>query len=164
MKKSRKKLKGMTLIEMIISIAIFAMMGSLLVLVGMHIDSANKASNSLRNKIVEESPYAANHVMKFPDSAGGPEKDISTANITITIEQDDITGVFENEEYIDPNDHSKGTHKVQYNLDTKVDMTAKKYQTRDVLLEGKTPTQKNEILNGANSNLDLEFFEIDPLP
>ncbi|EWM52719.1 PulJ/GspJ family protein [Ruminococcus flavefaciens] len=163
MKKSRKKLKGMTLIEMIISIAIFAMMGSLLVLVGMHIDSANKASNSLRNKIVEESPYAANHVTKYNDSTN-TLKDISTANLAITVEQDDIPGVFENEEYIDPNDPSKGTHKVQYNLNTKVDMTAKKYQTRDVLLDGKTPTQKNEILNGANSNLNLEFFEIDDLP
>lgn len=162
MKKSRKKLKGMTLIEMIISIAIFAMMGSLLVLVGMHIDSANKASNSLRNKIVEESPYAANHVTKYNDSTN-TLKDISTANIAITVEQNDIVGVYENEEPIDPNDPTKGTHKVQYNLNTKVDMTAKKYQTRDVLLDGKTPTQKNEILNGANSNLDLEFFEIDPL-
>ena len=33
MKKSKKSLKGMTLVEMIISIAIFAVMGGLLVLV-----------------------------------------------------------------------------------------------------------------------------------
>ena len=37
MKKGKKKLKGMTLIEMIISIAIFAIMGGLLVLVGNHV-------------------------------------------------------------------------------------------------------------------------------
>ena len=65
MKKSKKKLKGMTLVEMIISIAIFAIMGGLLILVGTHIDATNRATNVLKTKVSNESPYAANHKINY---------------------------------------------------------------------------------------------------
>ena len=62
MKRTKKNLKGMTLYEMIISIAIFAIMCGVLIGVGMHIDNSNKATNNLKAKINAEAPYAANRV------------------------------------------------------------------------------------------------------
>ena len=49
--RKRKKYKGMTLIEILIALAIFAMLGSLLVLAGIQIDNTMKASNKLKKKM-----------------------------------------------------------------------------------------------------------------
>ena len=55
----------MTLIEMIISIFIFALMGGLLILVGTHIDATSRAANNLKNKVVGESQSALGVVVVF---------------------------------------------------------------------------------------------------
>ena len=166
MKKSKKKLKGMTLIEMIISIFIFALMGGVLVLVGTSIDKQTKASNRLRDKIVEESPYAANHLDEVtkPD---GNKYQLSSEEIDIVVWQDTYQGNYKKYELIDPNDQSKGKKENTYPItvsNSKVEMKADKYHTQDIVLDGKSAAQKQEIQNGVNSGLDLEFFEIQALP
>lgn len=170
MKKSKKKLKGMTLIEMIISIFIFALMGGVLVLVGTSIDKQTKASNRLRDKIVEESPYAANHIDEVYDSDGN-KYNLSSEEIDIVVWQDTYSNNYRKYEWVDPSDHSKGKKENTYPINSsnsKVEMKADKYHTQDVLVNGKSATksaaQKQEIQNGVNSGLDLEFFDIQPLP
>lgn len=58
MRKNKKKLKGMTLIEIIISLAIFAMLGVILVLVSMQVISYTKGTRNLNNKVAEQGPVA----------------------------------------------------------------------------------------------------------
>ena len=94
MKKSKKKLKGMTLVEMIISIFIFALMGGLLILIGTHIDSTTKATNRLKNKIVVESPYAANHVKKIGVDGSGNDINLPSTELDIVVVQDEIDGKY----------------------------------------------------------------------
>lgn len=62
MKKNNRNLKGMTLYEMIISIAIFAIMCLILFGIGVHIDKTTKATNNLKSKITTETHYAANKI------------------------------------------------------------------------------------------------------
>lgn len=156
MKKSRKKLKGMTLIEMIISIAIFAIMGGLLVLVGTHIDNTTKATNNLKNKIVVESPYAANHITN--KEGGGT---LGKTPLTITIEQDQASGTF----YY-PEVNAKGETELkqgQYNKGDKVVLDCEKYETESIITDQfKTPEEVDAYKKRANGDLNLEFVEIVP--
>ena len=59
MENKKKKLKGMSLVEIIISLAVMAIMGILLITLGTTIDSTTRATNKLKSKIVQQSPYAA---------------------------------------------------------------------------------------------------------
>ena len=80
----RKKYKGMTLIEILIALAIFAMLGSLLVLAGIQIDNTMKASNKLKKKMLVEAPYAANQLEKY--NVNGTDVYFATESVTINVE------------------------------------------------------------------------------
>ena len=69
MKRNKKKVKGMTLVEMIISIAIFGIMGGLLILVGTHVDATTRAGNNLKNPDVQGKYYKT-----VDDGAGGTKE------------------------------------------------------------------------------------------
>lgn len=58
MKKINKKVKGMTLIEMIISIAIFAMLGLILVTAANCISAHMKGARNLNEKVAVQGPIA----------------------------------------------------------------------------------------------------------
>ncbi len=58
MKKLKRKLSGMTLVEMIISIAIFAIMAMLLVLLGNAIEKNTQEANRLNSRVAVEGPIA----------------------------------------------------------------------------------------------------------
>ena len=166
MNKSKKKLKGMTLIEMIISIFIFALMGGLLILIGTHIDATSKATNNLKNKVVVESPYAANRIKEV-----GVDPD-SGETVTLPMEEMDISvkihasGKYWVNELADPNnpssfkavEHSYG----DANGDVVVDMKAKKYSTEALITDDMTAEQIAEMQQKANGKLNLDFFEIKP--
>ena len=129
MKKSKKSLKGMTLIEMIISIAIFAVMGGLLILVGTHIDATNRATNVLKSKISAESPVAAN---------GRPDKSpvtLTPSNITVDVSINDMG---------DP---------------ASVSLEAQKYNTREIIEDGLGDADKIAIRNKANGGLNFQFVK-----
>lgn len=161
MKKSKKKLKGMTLIEMIISIFIFALMGGLLILIGTHIDNTTKATNRLKNKIVVESPYAANHVKKIGVDKSGADINLPSTELDIVVEQDDISGKY----YYQEKDTVTGkmvTKEAEYKKGDKVEMKADKYGTEDLVTDGMTPDQIKEFREGVNGGLNLEFIDIQP--
>ncbi len=152
MKKSKKKLKGMTLVEMIISIAVFALMGGILILVGNNIDATSKAGNNLKNKVVAESPYAANHRTSFTDKSG--------ATVDLPKEEIDIVvKVNASGQYADK-DSSGNTVIKQYGPHMEVDMKADKYKTEGIYTDGMSAEQIDTVRNKGNGGLNLEFFEI----
>lgn len=90
--KKKKSLKGMTLIEIIIALAIFAMLGVILVQVGTLIDRTNKATGRLNRKVNAQSPYAASQTFEYPDvdEDGNPvtsELAPEAMNITVSIDE-----------------------------------------------------------------------------
>lgn len=58
MKKLKRKLRGMTLVEIIIALAVFAMLGFILVMVGKSVEQHSRAAHHLNNKVVVEGPIA----------------------------------------------------------------------------------------------------------
>jgi len=126
MKKRKKNLKGMTLIEMIISIFVLGLLTMILVMVGEHIDAQSRATNNLKDKIVKESPYAANKVTAFKDG------ELKSEDITIDI-------IYDKDK-------------------PKIELTAKKYETVEVVLDGRTAKSQENIKNGFNSGLNLDFI------
>ena len=128
MKKGKKKLKGMTLIEMIISIAVFAALCGILVMVGTHIDAQSRATNNLKDKIVKESPYAANRVDKYKENTTFPTKDM--------------------------------TFQIDYGS-KKINVHATKHETENVVLDGRSAKSQENIKNGFNSGLNLDYITFD---
>ena len=153
MKKNGKMLKGMTLIEMIISLAIFAIMSLVLLTIG---------------QVVQQSPLAANRVTvadqiqlnadgePATDSHGDlialPTAELPSSPITITI------GITANGSYElpnDPNDYSKGSHQENYNNPTQA-INCVKYDTKQAVHD-------LDVSDGKpNDGLSLEFIEIVP--
>lgn len=128
MKKSKKKLKGMTLVEMIISIAIFAIMGGLLILVGTHIDATNRATNVLKTKVSNESPYAANHKINYvkKDNTQGT---LTPENIRVEFDVEGAT----------------------------VALDGQKYNTEDIITNSMNAADKAAMQKKANGGLNLQF-------
>jgi len=58
MKKFKKTLKGMTLIEIIVALAVFAMLGAILVAAGSAIDAQMKNANKVNEKVALQGPVA----------------------------------------------------------------------------------------------------------
>ena len=59
MKKNKKSLKGMTLVEVLVSLAVFAMLSGVLLGYGAYVDKTSKATRTMKNKVVEEAHYAS---------------------------------------------------------------------------------------------------------
>lgn len=58
MKKTKKRLSGLTLIEIIIALAVFAMLCLILVMLGNAVESHSRAATRLNNKVIVEGPIA----------------------------------------------------------------------------------------------------------
>ncbi|MCM1008940.1 MAG: type II secretion system GspH family protein [Ruminococcus flavefaciens] len=58
MKKNKKKLRGMTLVEVVIAIVIFASLSLVLVVVGNSIEAHQRAARKLNNKVAVQGPVA----------------------------------------------------------------------------------------------------------
>ena len=58
MKKKKKKLRGMTLVEIVISLLVFALLGVVLVGVGNAIDAHQRAARKTTDKVAVEGPVA----------------------------------------------------------------------------------------------------------
>lgn len=159
MKKGKKKLKGMTLVEMIIAIAIFGIMGGLLILVGTHVDATTRAANNLKNKVNTESHYASNHIKSFVNSDSKtvefPKKEM---DITISL---DATGSYYTKKE-NPVTKKMEDVKVDYGPTVKVEMKADKYNTEKSFTDGMDDDQIEKMRERANGGLNLEFFDVRP--
>lgn len=58
MKKNKKKLRGMTLVEVVIAIVIFAALSLVLVVVGNSVEAHQRAARKLNNKVAVQGPIA----------------------------------------------------------------------------------------------------------
>lgn len=58
MKKLKSKLSGMTLVEMIVALAVFAMLALILVLMGSAVEKDTRAANNLNSRIAVNGPIA----------------------------------------------------------------------------------------------------------
>ncbi|WP_294751855.1 prepilin-type N-terminal cleavage/methylation domain-containing protein [uncultured Ruminococcus sp.] len=141
MKKGKKTVKGMTLIEMIISIAVLAMLCVILAMVGQNIDATARATNTLKDKVSKESPYAANGVAKFNGNAGEVEFATQTGTMVVRV----------------PGNYS--FNDVPY-PDPSVNFNIARYDTEQIVLDGKSAKERNAIQNGPNGGLNLRFYQI----
>ncbi|MBO4877057.1 MAG: prepilin-type N-terminal cleavage/methylation domain-containing protein [Ruminococcus sp.] len=170
MKKTNKKLKGMTLIEMIISLAIFAVMSLVLLVIGQVVDKQMRATTNLKEKVVQQSPLAANRITKCDqiqlDANGQPVTDASglpivlptselpTTPIVITIKVDGNGQYYLRQDPNDPNSPiDPNAHTFN---DPSISINCKKYDTKQAVRD-------LDVSNGKpNDGLSLEFVEIEP--
>lgn len=130
--KIKKKYKGMTLIEIIIALAIFAMLGSLLVLAGVQIDKTMKASNKLNKKMLVEAPYAANQLEKY--NVNGTDVFFATEPVIINVDVDGKT----------------------------VSINGIKRDTEELIKpEGMKPQEETMYYKQPNAKLNLKYIEVE---
>ena len=156
MKKSKRKLKGMTLIEMIISIAIFAIMCGVLIGVGAHVDKTTRATNRFKDKIVQESPTAASRIKTY-NANDGTSKNLTSSDASIDIK---VSGTFT--WYDKKADGSIDTSKKHTKSDPEIGYDTKVYSTEDLIKDDMTADEYLEYQSGANGGLNLKFIDSDP--
>ena len=154
----KKKVKGMTLIEVIISLAVFAMLGLVLVTVGSNVDCTTRATNSFKEKMAEQSHYAANGVTDYVDSTNN-DKTIASDPITIKINVQ-ASGTYiqygkKPDGTIDPSKTVKKT----YN-NPSVTLNAEQYNTEEVYTDGMTTDEKDLYNKRANHGLNFKFVKL----
>lgn len=180
--KSRKKLKGMTLIEIIISIAVFAVLGVILLGIGQVVDSTTKASSRLNKKMTVEAPYAAAKSVSKNDLDGDGVIDYyytdeAGSDVLVTPDNMNISVYFGNK--TSPTKVKVQKYKVDgsgnlikdadgkpikdgapVDEDASIDMNANKYSTQGLVKDNKLIYDANS----PNANLDFQFVEIQPTP
>ncbi len=167
MKKTKKNLKGMTLFEIIISIAVLGVLSLVLLTIGVSISNTKMATNKLKNKIVNQSPYAANRVVLYDGT------EISNTDMQIQVQISGVSGKYKTL------DASGNEVEVEYGVDADGDSTPDPFgPTLDVkgYNTGKyqgTDDEGNDVLKDfeydgpslsqANQNLNLKFITF-PVP
>ena len=148
MENKKKKLKGMSLVEIIISLAVMAIMGILLITLGTTIDSTTRATNKLKSKIVQQSPYAAARATSayVYDDDGKVILDSDGKAVMTNLAPEDLTisvSINKSGQYLDES--------VSYSHPSAV-MNVHSYNTRSIVSIGKNPSK-------AVENLDLKFID-----
>lgn len=151
MENKKKKLKGMSLVEIIISLAVMAIMGILLITLGTTIDSTTRATNKLKSKIVQQSPYAAARATSayVYDDDGKVILDSDGKAVMTNLAPEDLTisvSINKSGQYLDESDNI-----VSYSHPSAV-MNVRSYNTRSIVSIGKNPSK-------AVENLDLKFID-----
>lgn len=145
MRKVQKNLKGMTLYEMIISIAVFAIMAGVLIGVGTHVDRTTRAANGMKSKIVKEAPFAANRIAK--NTSGDDMFKSEDLEMTFT-----CIGSYS---YID---HTTKSNTTVNNPSCTLNL--KKYDTSAAVTGDKdTPIDPE---SDYNANINFQFLEVQP--
>lgn len=178
--KKRKKLKGMTLVEVIISMAIFSMLGVILLGIGRVVDNTTRASSKLSKKMTIQAPYAASKSIIKKDTDGDTVMDKfyyeDDAHNEYVVTPDNIeVKVFFGDE---SNPTKVKVQKFELEADGKTvkrdaegnpikdgapvdeeamaSMDANKYSTKKIV-EGKSSIYDP---NGPNADLNFQFIEI----
>jgi prepilin-type N-terminal cleavage/methylation domain-containing protein len=95
MKKRKKTAKGTTLIECIIALAVFAMLGTILVLTSSTINALVRSSNNINKKVTRESPIA-----EVQDTSNATIAGNVTIKVTMNGKERTVTGSrYETDEY-----------------------------------------------------------------
>lgn len=165
MKKNKKTLKGMTLVEMIISIAVFGMLGLILVQVGTMIDKTNKATGRLKKKVNIQAPYAASQNIDYTDydeddNPVPAQLTPSLSNITVSL--DDSGGNPINVTVRCKKSHDSDEYENRV-ITAEIDLAGKCYNTMEVVEDNDKIVEKDADDNivGANSKNNLQFITLD---
>ena len=151
MKKTKKKLKGMTLLEIIISVAVLGILSLVLLTIGISISNTTMATNKLKNKIVQQSPYAANRITTYygEDEDGNPaDLDIEKTDMQIQITITGVSGEYTTE------DENGNEITIKYGKDDSGNLIpigptldVEGYNTKDVVEGGPSLSKTAENLN-----------------
>lgn len=140
----KKSFKGMTLAEVIISMAVFAMLGVILIKLGMVVDQTTKSSNRLNKRVSIQAPYAASRetVYEKLDSNGKPvinkeSGEAETAELTPDMTQIDIS--------------------IPGKASSKVTIHGKHYNTKSIVENNSEVFNENEV---TNSGHHLQFIDV----
>ncbi len=159
--KNKRKLKGMTLIEVLVALAVFAMLALVLLTYGVYVDSTRRATTNLKDKIVVEDHYAASKQKKYgidnTDPANPVDKQLSGTDIEITIKAEGSGSYYELKDKTKPELGLSDTKKTYSN--PQKELTGKYYSTKDVYTDGMTAEEITEMENKANGRLDLKFID-----
>ena len=158
MKKSKRSLKGMTLIEMIISIAIFAVMCGVLIGVGAHGDRTTKSTTKFKDKIVQESHYASARIKTY-DAKDGSVKDLTSNTAQIDIKLSGTYSWYDKKADGTPDPTKKNTQ-----TDPSVKYETSVYSTEDVVTDDFDTADELDAYRAApNSGLNFKFLDTDPV-
>jgi len=130
----KKKFKGMTLVEILVALAIFAMLGALLVLAGVQIDKTMQSSNKFKKKMVVEAPYAANQLEKH--MVNGTEVSMATQPLTISVQLGAAS----------------------------IDVQGYRYDTDEIIKSTMDATQQANYNKTPNSRLNFKYVKVDRNP
>ena len=169
----KKSLKGMTLAEVIISMAVFAMLGVILIKLGMVVDTTTKSSNRLNKRVAVQAPYAASRETQYDvlDANGKPVLDSENNRVTAELNPD-ITHI---DIFIDENvwkdaegnehkgDGTPDVVKVKKKDGTQIDYNSlttihgKHYSTADIVENNSEVYKANEV---SNAKHHLQFIDV----
>ena len=152
MKKPKRKLKGMSLIEIIISLAILAIMAGVLLTIGTVVDGTTKNSTNLKTKITAEAPYAAHRVANYDDGTGTTVA-FPTQPITVQVELQCPAG-----NYYDANSGQVTT----YPANPSAVVGGYRVNTEDAYKTQLTTNQLGQYADQPNNRLNLEYVVIEP--
>ena len=168
MKKNKKSLKGMTLIEVLVSLAVFAMLSAILLGYGAYVDKTSRATRVMKNKVVEEAHYASSRSKEYTYDSDGDGYKESSAPLDSVAGEIVITMNGYSGEYLpfkDPADHSKGyaDTPVSYSdpsstLDIEVYDTSKAYEEY-LRSKGYTDAEIAAAKDEANGKIDINFID-----
>jgi prepilin-type N-terminal cleavage/methylation domain-containing protein len=169
----QKTLKGMTLAEIIIAMAIFAMLGVILIKLGTIVDQTTKSSNRLNKRVAVQAPYAASKETTYYllDSDGKPVLDVNDNPVTADLKPDisqvqvyiDLDGTDGNGDGIKDGNGTPDVVKVkkrdgtEVNYDSLTTLHGKHYSTKDIVVNKSEVYDSNDV---SNTGHHLQFIEI----
>ena len=163
----KKSLKGMTLAEVIISMAVFAMLGVILIKLGMVVDTTTKSSNRLNKRVAVQAPYAASRETQYDvlDANGKPVLDAENNRVTAELDPD-ITHIdiyIDNDGTDNKGDGTPDVVKVKKKDGTLTDYNSlttihgKHYSTADIVENNSEVYKANEV---SNAKHHLQFIDV----
>lgn len=150
----KRTLKGMTLVEVIVALAIFTMLGVILITLGSTVDKTTRSSNKLNKRVSVQAPYAASKNISYNtvDDDGNPITTDLVANpssIKVYIDEENDG----NPDTITVNRMDGSTEDV----DSEVTVSGNRYNTK-AIVEG-----MNNVYNPSdvsNSEHHLQFIDV----
>ena len=158
---NKKNLKGMTLVEIIVAMAIFALLGVVLIHLGTNVDSTTKSANRLNKRVAIQAPYAASLDTEYSYETKDEEGNVSVVDAKLA---PNLTNI---EVYIDQNNDGTPdvvavkkkdqTERVDVNSDTNV--YGNRFSTKAVV---DNPSGKEVYDSDAVSNSEhhLQFIDV----
>ncbi|MBQ4463906.1 MAG: prepilin-type N-terminal cleavage/methylation domain-containing protein [Eubacterium sp.] len=163
MRKKKRSLKGTTLVEIIVALAVFAMLGLILAQLGMAIDKTNKASSRLNKRVNIQAPYAASQQTEYDgytvDEDGNKTPatltlDNSASQIEVSIKDD--TGATKSIS-VNVRKAAGSDEMVTQSIPAEVTISGRMYNTKPLVVDNPNVYDADS----ANKNHHLQFIVLD---